>query len=142
MGNSGCECRWEEEGGSAFFEFGKETEDLCPTSAPGIGPTRADDMLLLPSAWTYEAGLPTEAWIPGFWAGAVPIIDGKSTDLVCSFSLWNESEEPVSVAGCYASTFGGTDGPEGPKYGSRSGTGSIGQDFGDLGTCLHRCTTS
>ena len=29
-GHSGCECRWEEEGGLAFFEFRKETEDLCP----------------------------------------------------------------------------------------------------------------
>ena len=59
-GHSGCECRWEEEGGSTFFEFGKETEDFYPTSAPGTGPAGADDMLLLPSAWTYEAGLPTE----------------------------------------------------------------------------------
>ena len=25
-----------------------------------------DDMLLLPSVWTYEAGLPSEARIPGF----------------------------------------------------------------------------
>ena len=49
-GHSGCECRWEEEGGLAFFEFGKETEDFCPTSAPGTGPARVDDMLLLPSA--------------------------------------------------------------------------------------------
>ena len=56
-GHSGCECRWEEEGGSAFFEFGKETEDFCPTSAPGTGLAGADDMLLFPSAWTYEAGL-------------------------------------------------------------------------------------
>ena len=59
---SGCECRWEEEGGSNFFEFGKDTEDFCPTSPPGTGPARVDDMLLLPSSWTYEAGLPTEAW--------------------------------------------------------------------------------
>ena len=44
----------------------RKVEDSCPTSAPGIGPARADDMLLLPSAWTYEAGVPTEAWIPGF----------------------------------------------------------------------------
>ena len=29
-------------------------------SAPGTGPAEADDMLLLPSAWTYEAGFPTE----------------------------------------------------------------------------------
>ena len=45
----GCECQWEEEGGSAFFEFRKETENFCPMSTPGIGPARADDMFLLPS---------------------------------------------------------------------------------------------
>ena len=56
-------------------------------SVPGTGPARADDMLLLPSSWTYEAGLPAEAWIPGFWAGAVPVIGGIGTDSVCSFSL-------------------------------------------------------
>ena len=39
------------------------------------------------------------------------------------------SEEPVSVSGCYTSTFGSTGGPEGPEYGSRSGTGLTGQDF-------------
>ena len=49
-GHSGCECQWEEEGGSAFFEFGKETKDFCPTSASCTGPARADDMFLLPSA--------------------------------------------------------------------------------------------
>ena len=61
QGYSGCECQWEEEGGSTFFKFGKETEDLCPTSAPGRGPAKADDMFILPSAWTYETGLPMEA---------------------------------------------------------------------------------
>ena len=83
-GHSGCECRWEEEGGSTFFEFGKETEDFCPTSAPGIGQARVDDMLLLPSLWTYEAGLPTEAWIPRFWAGAIPVISGTGADTIYS----------------------------------------------------------
>ena len=42
-GHSGCECRWEEEGESAFFEFRKEIEDFCPTSAPGIGPMTCFD---------------------------------------------------------------------------------------------------
>ena len=86
-GHSGCECWWEEEGGSAFFEFGKETKDFCPMSVPSTGPARANDMLLLPSAWTYEAGLPTEAWILGFWVDALPVIGGTGTDSVCSFSL-------------------------------------------------------
>ena len=36
-------------------------------------------MLLLPSAWTYEVGLPTEVWIPGFWADAVLVISGTGT---------------------------------------------------------------
>ena len=82
--HSGCECRWEEERGSTFFEFGKEIEDLCPKSALGTGPARADDMLLLPSAWTYEMGLPTEAWIPEFWAGAVLVISGTGVDTIYS----------------------------------------------------------
>ena len=34
--------------------------------ATDTGSARADDMLLLPSAWAYEEGLPTEAGIPGF----------------------------------------------------------------------------
>ena len=34
--------------------------------ATNAGPARVDDMLLLPSAWTYEDGLPMEAGIPGF----------------------------------------------------------------------------
>ena len=72
-GHSGCECRWEEKGGPTFFEFGKEIEDFSPTIAPGTGLARADDILLLPSAWTYETGFPTEVWILGFWAGAIPV---------------------------------------------------------------------
>ena len=105
-------------------------------SAPCIGLTRADNMLLLPSAWTYEARLPVEAGIPGFWVDTVPVINGTGADSVCSFSPWCGSEEPVSVAKFYANTSGGIDGPEGPGYGLRSGTGLTGQDFGDLGACL------
>ena len=86
-GHSGCKCRWEEKGGSAFFEFGKEIEDFFSMSTLGTRLARADDMLLLPSALTYEAGLPTEAWILGFWADAVPVISGTCMDSVCSFSL-------------------------------------------------------
>ena len=37
----------------------RKAEDFCPMRALGTGPARADDMLLLPSAWTYEAGVPT-----------------------------------------------------------------------------------
>ena len=30
-------------------------------------------MLFLPTAWTYETGLPPETGIPGFWESTVPI---------------------------------------------------------------------
>ena len=82
-----------------------------------------------------------EAWIPRFWAGAIPVIDGIGVDSVCSFSLWYGSEEPVSVVGCYASTLGGTGGPEGPEYRLRSGTGPTGRYFRDPGAFL-RCGTA
>ena len=75
-----------EEGGSTFFEFRKETEDFCPTSAPGIGPARADDMFLLPSVWAHETELSTKAGIPKLWDSTVPIINGTSANTVCSFS--------------------------------------------------------
>ena len=73
-------------GGSAFFEFGEEAEDLCPTSSLVTGPVRADDMLLLPSTWTHEEGLLAEAGIPRFWADTVPVISGTGANSVCSFS--------------------------------------------------------
>ena len=41
-------------------------QDFCPASASVTGPARADDMLLLASAWTHEEGLPVEAGISGF----------------------------------------------------------------------------
>ena len=40
--------------------------------------SRADDMFLLPSAWTYETELPLEAGIPRLWDTAVPVISGRS----------------------------------------------------------------
>ena len=43
-------------------------------------------MLFLPSALTFEAGLPSEARIPKLWDSAVPVISGTGTDAVCSFS--------------------------------------------------------
>ena len=118
----------------------RKAEDFCPTSTPGTRPTRADNMLLLPSAWTYEAGVPMEAWIVGFRASVVLVISGTGADTICFFSPRYGSEEPLSVTGCYASTFGSTDKPEGPEYGSRSGAGLTGQEFGDLGACLLHCT--
>ena len=97
-------------------------------------------MILLPSALKYEAGLPTETRIPGFWADAVPFINRIGADPICSFSLSYGSKEPVSVAACYTSTFSGIDRPKGLEYGSRSGTRPTGQDFGDPGVCLRCCT--
>ena len=35
--------------------------------------SRADDMLLLPTAWACETGLPPEIGIPGYWDSAVPV---------------------------------------------------------------------
>ena len=99
-------------------------------------------MLLLPSAWTYEAGLLTEVWIPGFWAGAVLVISGTGADTVYSSTPQYGSKELVLVIECYTRTFGSTGRSEGPDYGSRSGTGLTDQDFGDPGACLGRCTTS
>ena len=83
-------------------------------------------MLLLPSAWTYEAGLPTEVWIAGFWADTVPVISGTGADTVYSSTPQYWSEEPVLAVECYINTFGSTDRLEGPDYGSRSGTGLTG----------------
>ena len=111
-------------------------------SDPGTGPAGADDMLLLPSAWTYEARLPTEVWIPGFWADAVPVISGTGADTVYSSTPQYGSKEPILVVECYTSTFGSTNMSGESDYGSRSGTGLTVQDFGDPGACLRRCTTS
>ena len=64
----------------------RNAEAFCPMSSLGTGPARANDMLLLPSTWTYEAGVQMEAWMPGFQAGTIPIINGIGADTVCSFS--------------------------------------------------------
>ena len=140
-GHSGCEFRWEKKGGSAFFEFRKETEELCPTSALCTGPARADDMFLLPSSWAHEMRLSTKARIPELWDSAVLVMSGTSAEIVSCFLLQCGSEELVSVAKCYSSTFGSTDRPDRPEglgYGSRSGTGFTGQNFEDPGACLRR----
>ena len=93
-------------------------------------------MLFLSTAWTHEMGLPPEIGIPGFWDSTVPVSCRIGEDTVHSFTPNYGSEEPVSVAGCHISTFGNTDGPEGPEIGSRSGTELTGQDFGNLRVCL------
>ena len=86
-------------------------------------------MLLLPTAWACEAGLPPETEIPGCWDSAVPVSCRTREYTVHSSTPWYGSEEPVSVSGCYTSTFGNIGGPEGPECGLRSGTGLTGQGF-------------
>ena len=95
-------------------------------------------MLPLPAAWTYETRLPLETGIPGFWDSTVPVSHIERKGAVHSTTPQWGSEEPVSVAGCYTSASGSTDGPEGPECGSRSGTEPAGQDIEDPGACL-RC---
>ena len=40
-------------------------------------------MFPLPTAWTYEEGLPSEAGISRFRDGAVPVSCGTGADTVC-----------------------------------------------------------
>ena len=76
---------------SIFFQPGKEAEDLCfarisRTGSRSSGPRpgwdiesgRADDVLSLPTAWTFSTGLSTEAGIPRLWDTSVPIISETS----------------------------------------------------------------
>ena len=55
-----------------------------PRPSQGFSLDGADDMLPLPSAWTYEAELTSEARIPGFWDNAIPSISGTGVDIVLS----------------------------------------------------------
>ena len=86
-------------------------------------------MLFMSTAWACETGLPPETGIPGFWDSTVPVSARTGEDIIYSSTARFRPEEPVSVSGCYTSTFGSTGGPEGPECGSRSGTGLTGQDF-------------
>ena len=85
--------------------------------------------LLLPTAWACETGLPLETGIPGHWDSAVLVSCRAGECIVYSSTPYYGLEEPVSVSGFYTSTFDSTGGPEGPKGGSRSGTGLTGRDF-------------
>ena len=79
-------------------------------------------MLLMPTAWACETGLPPETGILGYWDSAIPVSCRTRDYTIHSSTPWYESEEPVLVSGCYTSTFGSTGGPEGSECGSRSGT--------------------
>ena len=74
---------------------GKEAEGFWFTRISGTGPRlsgprprwgiwsgRTGDMLFMPTAWTYETGLPPEARIPRFWGSAPPVISGTGADTV------------------------------------------------------------
>ena len=86
-------------------------------------------MLLLPTAWACEKGLPPETGIPRHWDSAVPVSCRAGESTIHSSTPWYGSEEPVSVSGYYTSTFGGIGRPEGPEGWSRSGIGLTGRDF-------------
>ena len=86
-------------------------------------------MLLLPTAWACETGLPPETGIPGHWDSAVPVSCRAGESTIHSSTPWYGSKEPVSVSGYYTSTFGGIGRPEGPEGWSRSGIGLTGRDF-------------
>ena len=76
-----------------------------PRPYQGFQSVRTDDMLFLPSSWTYEARFPSEARIPGFKDIAVLVISRISTDTVCSFSPQCGLEGLVSVPRCSVGTF-------------------------------------
>ena len=104
---------------------------------------RTDDMLLLPSAWTYEARLPPKARIPKGWDTTIPIINGTCTDAFCSSLPQHRPGEPVSVPGCCTSAYYFTDRIERPEYGSRSGIRLISRNFEDpwvSASLYHRLT--
>ena len=61
-------------------------------------------MFPLPVARTYEDGLPSEARIPRFGDGVVPVSCGTEADTVCFSTPLYGSEESVSVPGCRTST--------------------------------------
>ena len=109
-----------------------------PRPDQGFQLVKTNDMFPLPSAWTYEAGLPSEARILGFWDSAIPVISGTGTDTICSFSPRCGPGEPMSVPRCCISTYYFVDGPYGPGLGLGSRPRLSGRYFKDLGAYL-RC---
>ena len=65
-------------------------------------------MLFMSKAWACETGLPPETGIPGFWDSTVPVSGRTGEDTIYSSTARYRPEEPVSVSGCYMSTFGST----------------------------------
>ena len=91
------------------------------------------DVLFLPSAWTYEKGLPSKARIPGFWDNAVLIISGIGGDIVCSFSPQCGSKEPASISGVAQAPFTTQTGQRGQGMGRGREQGSQAETSGTQG---------
>ena len=79
----------------------------------------ADGVLPLPTARTYEEGLPPETGIPRFWYSAIPVNGGTREDTVYSSISQYRPKEPVSVSGSCTGTSCYTGRPERPGYGPR-----------------------
>ena len=110
-------------------------------SGPGTDQScRSDSVLLLPAAWTYEAGLPLETGIPRFWDSTVLVSGRTGEDTVHSSTARYRSEEPVSVSGSYTGTSSYTGRPERPGYGLRQRTRPTGRDVKGSGACLRHHT--
>ena len=55
-----------------------------PRPGQGSRPDKAGEMFPLPSAWTLEAGLSSEAGILELWDTSIPVISGTYTNVVYS----------------------------------------------------------
>ena len=99
---------------------------------------RADGVLPLPAAWTFEEGLPLENGIPGFGNNAIPVSYGIRADTVCSSTSQYRPEEPVSVPKCCTCISRCIDRSKGPYYRPRQMTSPTSRDSG---ACLHHHTT-
>ena len=74
-------------------------------------------MLPLPTARTYEEGLPLETGIPRFRDSTIPVSGRTGEDIVYFSTARYRSEESVSVSGSYTGTSPFTGRPERPEYG-------------------------
>ena len=94
-------------------------------------------MFPVPPAWTLETGLPSETRILGLWDTLILVISGTCVDSGCSSLPHYELGEPVSIPGCYISTYYFVDRLDGSGHGLRLMAGLTGRDSRDLGACLY-----